>query len=177
MVSEALAKHAGLVMVHAAVIVSAIEPGELICPFIVIAKGSDRQSIEFESKTQDEAVDRAWSSLSEYRAVVDLWAMAREGLVSGPNGKEDVLVVAAWEQGMSEAVVFTQRFLPKTRGGFAVYGPVSLQSELEPEQAQFVAEWFLQGIAQHPKGERWQSWRSPNNSFESDAFKATRASS
>lgn len=177
MVSEALAKHAGLVMVHAAVIVSAIEPGELICPFIVIAKGSDRQSIEFESKTQDEAVDRAWSSLPEYRAVVDLWAMAREGLVSGPNGKEDVLVVAAWEQGMSEAVVFTQRFLPKTRGGFAVYGPVSLQSELEPEQAQFVAEWFLQGIAQHPKGERWQSWRSPNNSFESDAFKATRASS
>ena len=54
--------------------------------------------------------------------------------MTGENGKEDVLVVAAWEQGMSEAVVFTQRFLPKARGGFAVYGPVSLQSELEPEQ-------------------------------------------
>jgi len=177
MISEALAKHAGLVMVHTAVIVSVNEPGELICPFIVITKGSDRQSIEFESETQDEAVDRAWSSLAEYRTVVDLWAMAREGLVAGPNGKEDVLVVAAWEQGMSEAIVFTQRFLPKARGGFAVYGPVSLQSELAPEQVDLVAAWVLQGIAQHPKGERWHSWRSPNNSFESDALKTTRASS
>jgi hypothetical protein len=169
MISEAVAKHAGLVMAHAAVIASVLEPGELICPFIVITKGSDRQSIAFESKTQDEAVDRAWSSLSEYKTFVDLWAMAREGLVAGETGKEDVLVVAAWEQGMSEAVVFTQRFLPEARGGFAIYGPISVQYELKPDQLQMVGEWLLQGIGQHPKGERWQSWFSLDNGLESGA--------
>lgn len=177
MISEAVAKHAGLVMAHSAAIASVIEPGELICPYIVIAKGSDRESIDFESQTQDEAVARAWSSLDEYREIVDLWAMSREGLVEGPDGKEDVLVVAVWEPGMSEAIIVTQRFLPKARGGFAIYGAIQFQCAIPPEQRNAVAEWFMEGVAQHPKGDRWQSWQVPNNSLESDACKTTRASS
>ena len=90
MITEAAAKHAGLVMAHAAAVASVIEPGELICPFIVVAKGDDRQSIEFPSKSQGEAIDRAWSSISEYQAFVDLWAMAREGLAAQQGTADDV---------------------------------------------------------------------------------------
>ena len=35
MITEAAAKHAGLVMAHAAAIASVLEPGELICPFLL----------------------------------------------------------------------------------------------------------------------------------------------
>jgi hypothetical protein len=93
MISEAAAKHAGLVMAHA-------------------AEGENRRSIEFESETQDRALDRAWSSLVEYRDHVDLWAMAREGLIAAETGKDDVLVVAAWAPGMPDAVVDVVRCRP-----------------------------------------------------------------
>jgi hypothetical protein len=43
MISEALSKHAGLVMVHAVVIASVLEPGELICPSIVVTKGREHE--------------------------------------------------------------------------------------------------------------------------------------
>ncbi len=158
MIPETAAKHAGFVMAHAAAIASVLELGELICPFVVVTKGDNRQSIEFESETQDQAVDRAWSSLAEYRDQVDLWAMAREGLVSGQNGKDDVLVVAVWAPEMSDPIVFTQRFRPKARG-FAIVGPVMMAQEVGNE-AQLVAEWFFEGIAQHPKGEYWDAWRN-----------------
>lgn len=173
MVPEAAAKHAGLVMAHAAAIASVLEPGELICPFVVVTKGENRQSIEFEAETQDQAVDRAWSSLAEYRDYIDLWAMAREGLIAGRDGKDDVLVVAAWAPEMSDAVVFTQRFRPKARG-FAIIGPLMMEREIGTE-AQLVAEWFSEGIAQHPKGEYWEVWRdAAQQSAPEDAFKATR---
>lgn len=173
MISEAVAKHAGLVMAHAAAIASVLEPGELICPFVVVTKGENRQSIEFESETQDQAVDRAWSSLAEYRNDIDLWAMAREGLIAGQNGKDDVLVVAAWGHEMSGPVVFTQRFRPKGRG-FAIVGPLMMDKDVATE-SQLVAEWFSEGIAQHPKGKYWEVWRdAAQQCAPEDAFKATR---
>ena len=157
MITEAAAKHAGLVMAHAAAIASALEPGELICPFVVVTKGENRRSVEFESETQDQAVDRAWSSLAEYRGHIDLWAMAREGLIAGQTGKDDVLVVAVWAPEMSDAVVFTQRFRPKAQG-FAIVGPLTMEKEMGAE-SQLVARWFSEGIAEHPKGKYWGMWR------------------
>lgn len=166
MISEAVAKHAGLVMAHAAVIASALESGELICPFVVVTKGGNRQSIEFEAETQDEAIDRAWSSLAEYRDHIDLWAMAREGLMSTEEGKNDVLVVSAWKHGMNEAIVFCQQFRPKIHGVFAIIGPVIVQSKLNSDELGIVGRWFLEGILEHPQGERWHSWLVPNKPFE-----------
>jgi hypothetical protein len=156
MITEAAAKHAGLVMAHAAAIASVLEPGELICPFVVVTEGENRRSVAFESETQDQAVDRAWSSLEEYRGHVDLWAMAREGLIKGQAGKDDVLVVAAWSPEMSSAVAFTQRFCPNAQG-FAIIGPLMIGTELGTE-AQLVAQWFFDGVAEHPKGKYWATW-------------------
>lgn len=159
-ITEAAARHAGLVMAHAAVVASVLEPGELICPFAVVAKGDDRQSIEFESDTQDQAVERAWASLDEYRNQIDLWAMAREGSVAGPDGKEDVVVVATWGQGMAEPFVFTQRFRPKAKGVFALLGPTSVQQQFQDSELGQLRAWFEAGISSHPKHDRWSAWRN-----------------
>jgi hypothetical protein len=90
-------------------IASVLKNGELVCPFAVITKGDDRQSIEFEAQSQDEAVSEGWASLEKYKDHLDLWAFAREGLINGPNGKEDVLLVAAWTHGMPEKNICKSR--------------------------------------------------------------------
>jgi hypothetical protein len=151
-------RHAGLTMMQAASIASALGEQELICPFAVVSKGSDRQSIAFEPETQDEAVAKGWASLDEWRGQIDLWAFAREGLMVSPEGKVDVLVVAAWGPTMNEPAIFTQRFRPSTKGGFALLGPVAVQ-DLPAAELSRVAEAFGAGIAEHPKGEKWYDWK------------------
>jgi hypothetical protein len=126
--------------------------------FAVVSKGSDRQSVAFESETQDEAVSKGWASLDEWKGQIDLWAFAREGLRATPEGKVDVLVVAAWGPTMTEPVIFTQRFLPSTKGGFALLGRIEIQ-DLPPAELDRVAGAFAAGIAEHPKGGRWFEWK------------------
>jgi hypothetical protein len=156
---EAVLRHAGLVMTQAASIASVLQDGELICPFAVITKGENRQSIEFESETQDEAVLKGWESLDELREKIDLWAFAREGLTKGPEGKNDVLLVAAWTHGMSEPVLFLQGFLPRSKGGFALVGPLIAQDQPR-EDLDRIADSFMQGVREHPKGHLWQGWHT-----------------
>jgi hypothetical protein len=154
---ENVIRHAGLVMVQAASIASVLKIGEMICPFAVVTKGDSRQSIAFEAATQDDAVSEGWASLDKYKEYFDLWAFAREGLMRGTEGKDDVLIVAAWTHGMTEPVVFVQRFLPKAKGEFALVGPIIAQ-ECPPTELDRVAESFLNGVHEHPKGHLWQSW-------------------
>src|SRR5579875_1249359 len=151
-------KHAGLVMAHAAAIVSRLKPGELICPFAVLTKGENRQSIAFEAATQDEAVSQGWDSLKKYKGCFDLWAFAREGLAKGDHGKVDVLVVAAWTRGMSEPVVFTQDFVPPDAGEFALVGPVAIIGKNHGDDLERIKQLFNGGIAEHPEGDRGAAW-------------------
>jgi hypothetical protein len=156
---DEILRHAGFVMAHAAAIASVLKPGELICPFAVITKGeNNRQSIEFEAATQDEAVSQGWSSLEKYKEYFDLWAFAREGLAKGEHGKDDVLLVAAWSHGMAEPVVFTQCFIPASKGGFALCGPVAILGNNYDDDLERIKQMFSEGIAEHPKGNRWASW-------------------
>ena len=161
-----VARHAGLAMMQAASIASVLEEDELICPFAVITKGADRQSIEFEAETQEEAVAKGWSSLDEWRSEVDLWALVREGLESTPSGKMDVLVVAAWAPGMEEPIVFTQAYSRSPDGRFSLPGPVVLLG-VEEAEIRGVADAFASGIDEHPKRYLWAEWKAtPNNSLE-----------
>jgi hypothetical protein len=155
---DEVARHAGITMMQAASIASVLGEEELICPFAVLSRGSDRQSIAFESETQDEAVSKGWASLDEWKGQIDLWAFAREGLMSTPEGKVDVLVVAAWGQKMKEPVIFTQRFLPSAKGGFALLGPIAIQ-DLPLAEMDRVSAAFSAGIAEHPKAGRWFEWK------------------
>jgi hypothetical protein len=156
-VPDIVLRHAGLVMTQAASIASVLESGELICPFAVITKGENRQSIEFEAASQDEAVSEGWASLGKYEEHLDLWAFAREGLINGAEGKEDVLLVAAWAHGMAKPVIFLQRFLPRGRGGFALVGPIVAQDQPATELGR-IADAFMEGVREHPKGHLWPSW-------------------
>ena len=155
-------RHAGLVMTQVASIASVLEDDELVCPFAVISKGENRQSIAFEGLSQDEAVSEGWASLEKYKDHLDLWAFAREGLINGPGGKEDVLLVAAWTHGMLEPVVFFQRFLPRAKGGFALVGPLVAQ-DLPEAELDRIADAFMEGVREHPKGHLWDSWHRSNN--------------
>ncbi len=116
-----------------------------MCPFAVITRGANRQSIEFEAESQDEAIAEPWASLDELRDNVDLWAMAREGLLSTSSGKFDALVVAAWGCGMPEATPFVQRFIGRGET-FRLAGPVEVQSELSPDELSTWRRWFHEGI-------------------------------
>ncbi|HJU07705.1 MAG TPA: hypothetical protein VJ727_04410 [Rhodanobacteraceae bacterium] len=155
---DGIIRHAGLVMAHAATIASVLKPGELICPFALIAKGENRQSIEFEAPTQDEAVSQGWESLERYKEDFDLWAFAREGLAEGEHRKDDVLLAAAWSHGMAEPVVFTQCFIPANKGGFALVGPVAILGKNHEADLERIKQMFNEGIMEHPKGNRWASW-------------------
>jgi hypothetical protein len=157
-IPDNVARHAGLVMTQAASIASVLEIGELICPFAVITKDENRQSIEFEAATQDEAVAKGWDSFATLKDQVDIWSLAREGLQPGPNGKENVLGVVAWAHGMIEPVVFTQRFSPKGKGGFSLLGPIATQDQPASELDRIAAS-FSEGIEARPKGHLWATWR------------------
>ena len=156
--SDQVVRHAALTMVQAASIASVLEAGELICPFIVVTKGPNRQSIAFEATSQDEAISKGWSSFEEMKSHVDLWAFAREGLSARKGAKVDVLVVAAWAAPMVEPAIFVQPFLPKAKGGFALIGPLEVQ-ELPESELGRVAESFNDGVSEHPKGDKWLGWR------------------
>lgn len=144
-------------MAQAASIASAIEVGELICPFAVITKDENRQSIEFEASTQDEAISKGWDSFEMLKDQVDIWSLAREGLQAGPAGKEDVLVVVAWTHGMIEPAVFTQRFSPKSKGKFSLLGPIAIQNQPAPELDRIAAN-FSEGIKAPPRAHLWTTW-------------------
>jgi hypothetical protein len=158
-IPDYVARHAGLVMAQAASIASNLEVGELICPFAVIAKGENRQSVEFEAATQDEAIAKGWDSFQTLKDQVDIWSLAREGLQKGADGKVDVLVVVAWAHGMQEHAVFTQEFSPKSKGAFSLVGPDAIQDQPSSELDR-IAISFTEGIQAHPKGHLWASWHS-----------------
>jgi hypothetical protein len=164
-IPDDVARHAGLVMTQAASIASILEVGELICPFAVIAKGENRQSIEFEAATQDEAISKGWDSFEELKDKVDIWSFAREGFQRGPDGKVDVLVVVAWAHGMKEPAVFTQQFSPKSKGDFSLLGPIAIQDQALSELDR-IAVSFSEGIQAHPKGHLWASWHGAEDSTE-----------
>jgi hypothetical protein len=158
-IPDHVARHAGLVMAQAASIASNLEVGELICPFAVITKGENRQSIVFEAATQDEAISKGWDSFQTLKDQVDIWSLAREGLQKGADGKVDVLVVVAWAHGMEDHAVFTQKFSPKSKGAFSLIGPVAIQDQPSSELDR-IAISFTEGIQAHPKGHFWASWHS-----------------
>ena len=96
-------------------------------------------------------------SFAALKDQVDIWSLAREGLQAGANGKVDVLVVAAWAQGMLEPAIFTQQFSPKSIGGFLLIGPIAVQGQ-PPSELDRIAASFLEGVEAHPKAHLWATW-------------------
>lgn len=160
---DAALKFGGFVLAHAAVVANALEPGDLICPFAVVTKGSDRQILDFEADSQAKAIERGKASLGELKDTIDLWAFAREGLygeTDKPESKVDALVISAWTHGMAEPVNLLQRFRQK-QNGFALFGPIEVIVDGSVQEGDVVAAMRTRiktGIAKHPQGGKWGSW-------------------
>jgi len=152
----------GFVLAHCAAIAAASGPGDLICPFAVVTKGENRQVVDFESETQQEAIEKGWASLDEWREMIDLWGFGREGLLSdGSSQKVDVLSVSVWEPGMSEVVNMFQRFSPTSAGAFYLFGPTEFSINGQAPDGSIEGKlqgWLMTGILRHPHGVKWSTW-------------------
>lgn len=158
---EAL-EFAAFVLVHCAAIADSNRAGELICPFAVVADSDGRRVIDFESATQDEAVEKGWASLDEAVARGDWWAFGREGIFREPDGAgTDILTVSVWLPGMQTIYSVLQRFGRDENQAIFLVGETDVL-EHAADGAKLLKEWNSQalerGIADHPKGERWAEW-------------------
>jgi hypothetical protein len=100
---------------------------------------------------------KGWDSFAALKDQIDIWSLAREGLLRESDGKADVLVIVAWTRGMLEPAVFTQRFTPRAKGEFALLGPIAIQDQPSFELDRGAAS-FSEGIQVHPKGHLWATW-------------------
>jgi hypothetical protein len=161
---EDAVRFGGLVMAHAAYVASDLEHGALICPFSVIETDGERQVRAYESDSQAESIERGKASFEDYKNTVDLWSLAREGLLSSVGGnepKQDVLTVSAWKTGLDEPVILHQCFKPKSSGDFRLVGSltVSIHGMRPPEPAHSaLVSIALEGVRQHPQGDFWDQW-------------------
>jgi hypothetical protein len=157
-------RYGGFALAHAAWIASDLEPGELICPVAVVTRGDERKVVPFEASTQAEAIERGKASFSEFRDEADAWAFVREGLFSvvGEDApKRDVLSVSSWVKQLDEPIVIQQLFRPKSQGGFCLIDDlmISIHGSMPSYDVHTrLCTIAMEGIAQHPHGERWSQW-------------------
>ncbi len=154
----------GLVMAHAAWIVSDMEEGSLLCPFAMLQSGDDRWVIAFESESQHESVQQGKASLAEHSAAVDFWGFAHDGLLSYPGWVEkkvDVLTVSSWRRGLDEPIILRQRYVPNVQGRFRLLGSIeiAIHGMVAPEPAQTTLNSLaMSGVEDHPHGDLYGTW-------------------
>lgn len=135
------------------------EEDELLCPLAITFDGQQQQLLRFEAGSQEEAIERAYSTLADRSFLVE-WALAREGLFKSAGGPIDVLLVDAWARGLDEPVVFAQPFSPAASGRFRLLGRpevyVSGQASTDPS----LTERLKRGVLSHQEAaELWPSWK------------------
>lgn len=153
---------AGYVLLHCANVADGNRKGELVCPFAIIEEHGDRQVVEFEADTQEEAVERGQASLEDYRDACERWGFAREGVYHANGRNYDVLVATVWIEGMDSTASVVQKFGRDGEGALYLIGAPELISHAT-EPARHVGDWdradLLKGIASHPRGDKWVQWQ------------------
>ena len=160
-ISDDAVQFGAFVLAHCAAIAASNEPGDLICPFAVFVKDGQRQSVHFESDTQDEAVEKGWNHFEQCKGSVEYWAFGREGYYTFSEGRWDVLVTSVWKAGMSDPITLLHRFTPTSQGAFRLKGKTEVlidQQLFSQPDHPFFEKAVAKGIASHPKGQLWSSW-------------------
>ncbi|PUA27208.1 MAG: hypothetical protein B0W54_20535 [Cellvibrio sp. 79] len=159
---EKAAQLGGFVLAHSALILSELQPGELICPFSIIQSGRRKQVFDYEAESQEEAVERGKADFDDLKDIAEIWAFAREGLFSGPDvEKTDVIVVSAWAPGMAEWLGIIQKFNPPARGKFGLIGEAMIfvnGSEAQGKQNRKLNVALSKGILD--RNVDWDSWKN-----------------
>lgn len=153
---------AGYVLMHCANLADGNREAELICPFAIIEDEGERQVVEFEAGTQEEAVARGQASLDEYRDSAERWGFAREGVYQSGGKAHDVLVVTVWIEGMDVPASVVQKFGRDDARALYMIGAPDLITH-EGDIARHVGDWeradLLKGVASHPRGDKWAGWQ------------------
>ncbi len=153
---------AGFVLMHCALIADANRNGELVCPFAVVETEGDRLVFDFAADTQEQAIEKGWASLEQWKGAANGWAFAREGLYRSGESGVDVMVVTVWVPGMETPASVIQKFGRDADSALYLIGATELIIHAS-STAELVAGWdradLLKGIALHPQGQRWAHWQ------------------
>ncbi|HET6431572.1 hypothetical protein [Dyella sp.] len=156
---------AGFVFAHAAWSVSDLPKGEHLVPLAVVETAGQRQLLRFEAETQEGAIIRGKASLRENEGSFDEWVFAREGQVLESGRYVDVLTIEGKAKGMTQSVIFVQRFQPFSTGQFKLVGEpvVSIGGkEIAPNESKQLIEKLYAGARTHTKAAKlWGHWISP----------------
>ena len=161
-IAESLLLLAGFVFAHATWNISDLQQGELLVPLAIVEKSGQRQLLRFEAATQERAIAEGKVGLKKRENDVDAWAFAREGQLQESGKYVDVLTVESKAKGMTETVIFVQRFQPLYKGRFLLLGEpiISIGGKVVPdEEAKVLLAQLRAGIQSHGKAaELWNQW-------------------
>jgi hypothetical protein len=153
---------AGYVLMHCANLADGNRKGELVCPFAIIEEEGERQVVEFEAGTQEEAVARGQASLDDYRDSAERWGFAREGVYQSGGKGHDVLVVTVWIEKMEVPASVIQKFGRDDGGALYMIGTPDLITHVA-DVARHVLDWdradLVKGVISHPRGDKWAQWQ------------------
>lgn len=161
-IPDSLMTLAGFVFAHATWSVSDLPAGDLLVPLAIVEKSGQRQLVRFEAETQEQAISQGKATLQAHEQDVDAWAFAREGKIQEAGKYVDVLTIEAKATGMSESIIFAQRFQPFSQGQFQLIGEplvfVGGKSASAEESKTLVAK-LIMGVQSHGKAaELWNQW-------------------
>ena len=135
------------------------EEDDLLCPLAFTFDGQREKLLRFEGESQEEAIERGFSTLSSNNSFVR-WAFAREGIIRTADGPTDVLLIDAWGQGMEQSVVFAQPFLPAISGQFCLLGEPAVFVSGQPNSDRSLISRLKSGVMSHQKAaELWTLWQ------------------
>ena len=161
-IPESLLLLAGFVFAHATWSVSDLPEGELLVPMAIVEKSGQRQLQRFEAETQVKAIMEGKAYLKDNEKNFDAWAFAREGQMLFNGKYVDTLTVEAKANGMSESIVFVQKFQPFSSGVFKLIGEplVSIGgNQVSDDEAKSLISELNDGVETHQKAvELWPQW-------------------
>lgn len=108
--SEELMEVAFFALDHA---VSSVSEGGPLVPFLLTAKGEERDLQRFVADTLEESLEEARDAANGLGQEVGAYAIGHDGYVTVEGEKFDALFIEAAERSDPEAVVLAQRYRPK----------------------------------------------------------------
>lgn len=164
-VSESLVLFAGFVFAHAAWNISDLPKDELLVPIVMTERAGERELMRFEADTQAEAIANAKNWIAKNGSSVDAWVFARDGRMRSKGVLVDAISIEAKAKGMSDAVIFVQRYQPFSKGKFKLLGEPTVavgSAVVSDTESKHLLAQLLKGVHTHPKApEFWKEWSKP----------------
>ncbi|HMS21406.1 hypothetical protein [uncultured Sphingorhabdus sp.] len=143
----------GLTLAHAFLILTKLEPDELLCPFAVVEGEEGREILEFPADTQEIAVENGKRYLETPEYGISRIAFARDGRCLTESLEYIDAISVSLRNIKSDYETTFSQFYQFTDHGLTFLGDIEfmLGSEADnPEQARIHKSLIDAGIATHP---------------------------